>query len=177
MIFAHIVLRVCTYFGHLHTRMICSKGLALLNWYTEIFVQEFVDLLAFVVPDCRGEFHVWETFLYNFLGIDSNACFTPWHFCLISISAKYGHHSWISYPKYCRGQYSDHIFAISKIANKGVATIAYAKSVEYLHNNERNDTVGADGVAKEWTGPTKGCYTKAVLKGWFRYVFCLFVLC
>ena len=46
-----------------------------------------------------------------------------------------------------------------------MATIAYAKSVEYLHNNERNDTVGADGVAKEWTGPTKGCYTKAVLKG------------
>ena len=25
------------------------------------FVQEFVDLLAFVVPDCRGSFHVWGT--------------------------------------------------------------------------------------------------------------------
>ena len=24
-------------------------------------VQEFVDLLAFVVPDCRGSFHVWGT--------------------------------------------------------------------------------------------------------------------
>ena len=23
------------------------------------FVQEFVDLLAFVVPDCRGSFHVF----------------------------------------------------------------------------------------------------------------------
>ena len=27
------------------------------------FVQEFVDLLAFVVPDCRGSFHVWGTAL------------------------------------------------------------------------------------------------------------------
>ena len=27
------------------------------------FVQEFVDLLAFVVPDCRGSFHVWVTAL------------------------------------------------------------------------------------------------------------------
>ena len=33
-----------------------------LNWDgTGGFVQEFVDLLAFVVPDCRGSFHVWGT--------------------------------------------------------------------------------------------------------------------
>lgn len=25
------------------------------------FVQEFVDLLVFVVPDCRGSFHIWGT--------------------------------------------------------------------------------------------------------------------
>ena len=28
---------------------------------TRGFVQEFVNLLAFVVPDCRGSFHVWGT--------------------------------------------------------------------------------------------------------------------
>ena len=27
------------------------------------FVQEFVNLLAFVVPDCRGSLHVWGTAL------------------------------------------------------------------------------------------------------------------
>ena len=212
------------------------------------FVQEFVDLLAFVVPDCRGSFHVWGTaltpdkceseqfftqfyilllkgfnhmlkdfipcgestcrfctevcrirefpeivkllrgrtaptpfsgdmiqltqipwnvgtgdpgygfqnFVRKFLGIESNVCFT--HFG--PIGAKYGHHAKKSDAKYRKGEFREHILAISKLTNQGVARIAQAKFVDYLRN-ERKDKTGADWVAKEWTGPIKGRYTKA----------------